>query len=170
MTRSSAQTATPGALQIAASPMLRVTGVSAPLGEVVARARTHARTAALFPAAVGSPDSASETPESIRDYAQIDATLACTEAEDPPVGSPGRIELPRLLRSPTESISLLVAVPHRPSPARIPAALPRQPGSAPPGVGRLDAEGAPRPAGIGRSARPGSTTVAWRVPSCSPIG
>ena len=74
--------------------MLRVTGVSAPLGEVVARARTHARTAALFPAAVGSPDSASETPESIRDYAQIDATLACTEAEDPPVAPQAGLSYP----------------------------------------------------------------------------
>jgi hypothetical protein len=57
--------------------MLRVAGVGAPLGEIVARARTHARMAAVFPMAASPGDSDAAPGESDHDYAQIDATLAC---------------------------------------------------------------------------------------------
>lgn len=85
MTQTHAQASRSARLAAPANPMLRVAGVSAPLAEVVAQARVHARTAALFPA-----DEVEATPTADFDYAQIDPGLACaTQDGTPPAPQAG---------------------------------------------------------------------------------
>lgn len=72
MTQTHAQASKSTRLAAPANPMLRVVGVSAPLAAVVACARVHARTAALFPA-----DEIAVATVAGYDYAQIDPALAC---------------------------------------------------------------------------------------------